>query len=91
LLVSKVANRIIAMLIKLPLTDYTTGFRCYSKDYIVKVLPKLHSQTYGIQIETLRQAKLQNSKITEIAGFSKYILKVICEQLFEQEPELAKN
>jgi hypothetical protein len=53
LLVNKVTNRITGMIIKLPSSDYTTGFRCYSKDYIVKALPKLHSQTYGIQIETL--------------------------------------
>jgi len=66
LLVSKVANKITGMLIKLPLSDYTSGFRCYSKGYITKALPKLHSQTYEIQIETLRQAKLQNSKISEL-------------------------
>jgi len=107
LLVSKAANKITGMLIKLPLNDYTSGFRCYSKGYITKALPKLHSQTYEIQIETLRQAKLQNSKIseiavvfenrkkgksklslTEIAGFSEYILKVIWEQLFEREQKV---
>ena len=107
LLVSKAANKITGMLIKLPLNDYTSVFRCYSKGYITKALPKLHSQTYEIQIETLRQAKLQNSKIseiavvfenrkkgksklslTEIAGFSEYILKVIWEQLFEREQKV---
>ncbi len=66
LLVSKVANKITGILINLPLSDYTSGFRCYSREYITKALPKLHSQTYEIQIETLRQAKLQNSKISEI-------------------------
>ena len=66
LLISKVANRITGMLIKLPLNDFTSGFRCYSKNYAQKVLPKLHSQTYEIQIETLRQAKLQNLKVGEI-------------------------
>lgn len=66
LLISKVANRITGRIINLPLNDFTSGFRCYSKDYIIKALPKLHSQTYEIQIETLRQAKLQSSKISEI-------------------------
>jgi len=66
LLISKTANKITGMLIKLPLNDFTSGFRCYSKEYIKKALPKLHSQTYEIQIETIRQAKLQNSKIGEI-------------------------
>jgi dolichol-phosphate mannosyltransferase len=66
LLISKVANKITGMLIKLQLNDFTSGFRCYSKEYIKKALPKLHSQTYEIQIETVRQARLQNSKIGEI-------------------------
>jgi len=66
LLISKTANKITGMLIKLPLNDFTSGFRCYSKEYIEKALPKLHSQTYEIQIETIRQAKIQNSKIGEI-------------------------
>jgi hypothetical protein len=30
-----------------------------------KVLPKLRSQTYQIQIETIRQAKLQNLRVGE--------------------------
>lgn len=104
LLISRVANKITRMLIKLPLNDFTSGFRCYSKEYIKKAIPKLHSETYEIQIETIRQAKLQNSKIreipivfenrkkgksklslTEIAAFSKYILKVLWEQLFKRE------
>jgi len=104
LVISKAANKITGMLIKLPLSDFTSGFRCYSKEYIKKALPKLHSQTYEIQIETIRQAKLQNSKVneipivfenrkkgkskltlTEIAAFSKYMLKVLWEQLFERE------
>ena len=104
LLISKVANKITGKIINLQLSDFTSGFRCYSKGYIKKALPKLHSETYEIQIETLRQAKLQNSKIseipivfenrkkgrsklslTEIAAFSKYILKVLWEQLFDRE------
>jgi dolichol-phosphate mannosyltransferase len=66
LLISKVANKITGMLIKIQLNDFTSGFRCYSKEYIRKALPSLHSQTYEIQIETIRQAKLQSSKIGEI-------------------------
>jgi dolichol-phosphate mannosyltransferase len=104
LLISKVANKITGMLIKLPLNDFTSGFRCYSKEYIKKAIPKLHSETYEIQIETIRQAKLQNSKVreipitfenrkkgksklslTEIAAFSKYILKVLLEQPLKKE------
>lgn len=102
ILISKVANKITGSVIRLHLNDFTSGFRCYSKGYLTKALPHLHSETYEIQIETLRQAKLQNSKIgelpivfenrkkgksklslTEIAAFSKYILKVSWEQLFD--------
>ena len=67
ILISKVANKLTGKIINLQLNDFTSGFRCYSKGYITKALPKLHSETYEIQIETLRQAKLQNSKIGEIS------------------------
>ena len=104
ILISKVANKITGSVIHLQLNDFTSGFRCYSKGYLTKALPHLHSETYEIQIETLRQAKLQNSKIgelpivfenrkkgksklslTEIAAFSKYIMKVSWEQLLERD------
>jgi len=62
---SVVANRIAGSLVKLLINDFTSGFRCYSKRCVQKVLPKLHSQTYEIQIETIRQAKLQNLKVVE--------------------------
>jgi len=66
LIISKAANKIVRKLIKLPINDFTSGFRCYSRKYITMALPKLHSQTYEIQIETLRQAKIQNSRVAEI-------------------------
>jgi dolichol-phosphate mannosyltransferase len=65
LVISKIANKIAQTIIKLPINDYTSGFRCYSREYIKKALPKLHSQTYEIQIETLRQAKLLGLKVGE--------------------------
>jgi dolichol-phosphate mannosyltransferase len=66
LLISKVANKITGKIIHLQLNDFTSGFRCYSRGYLTKALPQLHSETYEIQIETLRQAKIQDSKIGEI-------------------------
>lgn len=103
ILISRIANKITGRIIRLKLNDFTSGFRCYSKEYLTKALPQLHCETYEIQIETLRQAKLQQSKIgelpivfenrkkgkskltpTEIAAFSKYILKVSLEQLLER-------
>lgn len=67
LLISRVANKLTGMVLNLQLSDFTSGFRCYSKDYLTKALPQLHSETYEIQIETLRQAKLQGSKIGEVS------------------------
>jgi dolichol-phosphate mannosyltransferase len=61
-----VANRMAGSLIQVRLSDFTNGFRCYSQICVKKVLPQLHSQTYEIQIETIRQAKLHNLKVGEI-------------------------
>ena len=63
---SMVANRMAGSLIQLRVNDFTSGFRCYSQRCVQNVLPKLHSQTYEIQIETIRQAKLHNLKLGEI-------------------------
>lgn len=65
LAISKVANKITAKLVDLPISDFTSGFRCYSSKYVKKILPNLHSQTYEIQIETLRQAYFKKARITE--------------------------
>jgi dolichol-phosphate mannosyltransferase len=67
LLISRVANKLTGMVLNLQLSDFTSGFRCYSKGYLTKALPQLHSETYEIQIETLRQAKLQSSRIGEVS------------------------
>jgi len=65
-LISRVANFIAALVIGRRIKDCTSGFRCYSRDYVQKVLPNLHSTTYEIQIETLRQGKLNRFCIQEI-------------------------
>jgi dolichol-phosphate mannosyltransferase len=66
LVISKVANKLTARLVALPINDLTSGFRCYSREYIQRILPELHSETYEIQIETLRQASIRKAKVTEI-------------------------
>ena len=65
-LISRVANFVVTMVIGRKMCDCTSGFRCYSKDYIKKVLPNLHSPTYEIQIETLKQARLNGFEIQEV-------------------------
>jgi dolichol-phosphate mannosyltransferase len=65
-LISRVANMIASLVIGGRIKDFTSGFRCYSKDYVKRVLPTLHSATYDIQIETLRQGRIDNVEIKEI-------------------------
>jgi dolichol-phosphate mannosyltransferase len=65
-IISRVANLIAAATIGKRIHDCTSGFRCYSRNYVENVLHELHSQTYEIQIETLRQARLNEFHVKEI-------------------------
>jgi dolichol-phosphate mannosyltransferase len=65
-LISRTANLIASFVVGRRIKDCTSGFRCYSKKYVQKVLPTLHCTTYEIQIETLRQGKLSHFEIGEI-------------------------
>ncbi|MEM3673143.1 MAG: polyprenol monophosphomannose synthase [Candidatus Bathyarchaeia archaeon] len=66
LAISKVANRIASIVIGAPIHDYTSGMRCYSAKIVKTILEDLHSQTYEIQIETIRQSHLRGFKIKEV-------------------------
>jgi dolichol-phosphate mannosyltransferase len=55
-IVSRVANFIAQNSLGLNLHDCTSGFRCYSTAFLEEAISNLHSQTYEIQIETIRQA-----------------------------------
>lgn len=63
--ISRTANLIAKFLIGLKLHDCTSGFRCYSIQFIRAAIGSLHSLTYEIQIETLRQALSRNFSIKE--------------------------
>jgi dolichol-phosphate mannosyltransferase len=65
LIISRIANIIAFTVTKIHLKDFTSGFRCYSAKCLNSVLPHLHSQTYEIQIETIRQAANMKLKIKE--------------------------
>jgi len=65
-IISRIANLVAAAIVEVRVHDCTSGFRCYSKDYVKTVLPNLHSETYEIQIETLKQARLRGFNIKEI-------------------------
>jgi dolichol-phosphate mannosyltransferase len=63
--VSKIANVITKLMIDAEISDYTSGMRCYSTKLVKDMISDLHSQTYEIQIETIRQAHIRGFKIRE--------------------------
>jgi dolichol-phosphate mannosyltransferase len=65
-LISHVANLIATMLVGMKVHDCTSGFRCYSKEYVRDVINNLHSQTYEIQIETVKQAWIRKFAVNEV-------------------------
>jgi dolichol-phosphate mannosyltransferase len=65
-IISRLANLVATAMVGAKLRDCTSGFRCYSRSYVKEVLPSLHSQTYEIQIETVKQAWQNGFKIKEI-------------------------
>lgn len=65
-LISRLANIIASVTVGLRVHDCTSGFRCYSKNYVQRALRNLHSQTYEIQIETVKQARLNGFSVKEI-------------------------
>jgi len=66
ILISKIANKFASIVIGAKINDCTTGFRCYSIKFLCEVIGKLHSQTYEIQIETIRQAIKAKFYLTEV-------------------------
>jgi dolichol-phosphate mannosyltransferase len=65
-LISKVANLVTRFRIEARISDYTSGMRCYSTELVNGIIGDLHSQTYEIQIETIRQANLRGYKIQDV-------------------------
>jgi len=66
LIISRLATILASATVRMRIHDCTSGFRCYSREYVRTVLTSLHSQTYEIQIETIKQARLQGFKVKEI-------------------------
>ncbi len=64
--ISRTANLVAAVTVGRRMHDCTSGFRCYSRSYVKDVLPDLHSQTYEIQIETLRKARMNGFRVKEV-------------------------
>ncbi len=64
-IISKTANTLARASLGLKLQDCTSGFRCYSTSFIKEVIGDLHSHTYEIQIETVRQASQKKFTVRE--------------------------
>ena len=64
-IISKTANLIARASLGLKLKDCTSGYRCYSTRFLKEAIGNLHSHTYEIQIETVRQAALRNFNVKE--------------------------
>jgi dolichol-phosphate mannosyltransferase len=64
-LTSRVANILAYFLVRARIHDYTSGLRCYSTRLVKEMVPDLHSQTYEIQIETIRQACKRGFEVRE--------------------------
>jgi dolichol-phosphate mannosyltransferase len=65
-MISRTANVVAKFLVGLKLRDCTSGFRCYSTSFLKVAIGSLRSQTYEIQIETVRQALLRGFSVKEV-------------------------
>lgn len=66
LVISRMANFAASILIRAGIHDYTSGLRCYSTILVKEIVDDLHSQTYEIQIETIRQAHKRHFYVREV-------------------------
>jgi dolichol-phosphate mannosyltransferase len=64
--ISRSANFLARSLLNLQLNDCTSGFRCYSTPFLKEAIDCLHSHTYEIQIETIKQAHAKGFQTAEI-------------------------
>jgi len=65
-IISQTANIAAKSVVGLSLNDCTSGFRCYSTHFLKEAISSLHSQTYEIQIETVKQALLRGFSVKEV-------------------------
>ena len=68
-IISRAANVVARFLMDFKLRDCTSGFRCYSTSFLKVAIGSLHSQTYEIQIETVRQSLLRGFSVQEVPIF----------------------
>ena len=65
-IISRTANAVAKSVVGFQLDDCTNGFRCYSSSFLREAIGSLHSETYEIQIETIKQALSRGFDIKEV-------------------------
>jgi len=63
-LISRIANVVASIVLGAKIPDCTSGLRCYSSNLLKGIVNYLHSETYEIQIETVRQAVKRGFYVT---------------------------
>lgn len=66
-LVSRVANLLAGVLLRMPVSEVTTGYRAYSKNIFRKTdLNSISSNGYAFQVEILYKLYKRGAKISEV-------------------------
>ena len=66
-MLSRFANKYVEFLLKLGVSDATSGFRIYTADLLRKIdLDSIKSEGYAFQIEMVRAARKAGAKIVEV-------------------------
>jgi len=90
LMLSKFGNYYASWILGLPLTDLTSGFRCYSRSALDSVdLADVHSTGYGFQIEMAYRVAIAGCRVGEVpiifyeraSGSSKMSKKIVREAI----------
>ena len=63
--ISRTANILARSATGLKVNDCTSGFRCYSTEFLKATIGYLHSTTFEIQVETAKQALLRGFRVKE--------------------------
>jgi len=64
---SRLANRFARLVLGVPISDYTNGYRCYTRNALQRIdYASVHSRGYAVLSEVAYQLAQQNVRITEI-------------------------
>ncbi len=64
---SRFANRYVRLILGIPASDSTSGFRCYRREIVEKLdLERIRSEGYSFLVELLYRSWLAGARITEV-------------------------